>query len=108
MVELISSTFLTDLFRSNGLSSTRHFTDTLEMRFLDGTAFLNNLTTKQGWLSSWIDLIPADLPEAFFSTLENNLNDYAAIHNGLTLIVPMAYMEFSKNDKTNLNKSLSS
>ena len=96
------------LFLSNGMELTHHYTETMEMRFLNGTAFLNHSFIKLGWFSSWIDLIPADICEAFFANLENNLNEYAMLNNGLTLTVPMAYMEFSKTDKTILSNSLQS
>ncbi len=82
-----------NLFTENGFELSRQVEDSFDMRFLDGSAFLNHHFIKLGWLGSWMDLFEkAELP-AIFTALEQNLNIYAQAHNGLTLSVPMAYME---------------
>lgn len=88
---------ISDLFTNNGFTVSRHYEDQFEMRFLDGTAFLNHYFIKLGWMASWKDLIPEAIRVLFFEQLEHNLNDYASKHNGLTLAVPMAYIEGQKN-----------
>jgi ubiquinone/menaquinone biosynthesis C-methylase UbiE len=65
--------------------------DTFEMKFADGSSFLNHHFVKLGWLSSWKTLVPEKQQE-FFTLLENNLNTYASSNNGLTLSVPMLYI----------------
>jgi len=85
------------LFTDNGFTVSRHFEDQFEMRFLDGTAFLNHYFVKLGWMSSWKDMIPENIRESFFEQLEQNLNSYAARHQGLTLTVPMAFIEGLKS-----------
>ena len=66
------------------------------MRFLDGTAFLNHHFVKLGWLSSWQNIIPKEEWATFFPALEKNLNAFALKQNGLTLTVPMAFIEGEK------------
>jgi SAM-dependent methyltransferase len=79
-----------------GLTITRTFSESFEMRFLDGTAFLNHYFIKLGWLQSWKDLIPATLRQEFFAALEHNLNEHAKKEGCLALPVPMAFIEAQK------------
>jgi hypothetical protein len=65
------------------------------MRFLNGTAFLNHHFIKMGWLSSWLSVVPKTERGIVFPLLEANLNRYAA-EQGLTLTVPMAFIEAAK------------
>lgn len=81
------------LFTESGFKICRHFTDCFEMRFADGTAFLNHHFVKLGWLTSWIQLFPKEELHEIFSALENNLNTYSKKHGGLTLTVPMLFIE---------------
>jgi hypothetical protein len=66
------------------------------MKFLDGSAFLNHYFIKLGWLNSWRDLLPKDELKAIFTALEQNLNDHSNQSGGLTLTVPMAFIEGEK------------
>jgi arsenite methyltransferase len=84
------------LFVDAGLEVTRYFEDSFDMTFVDGTAFLNHYFVKLGWLSSWRDLIPEEERVYVFSTLEKNLNNHALQSAGLTLSVPMLFMEGRK------------
>jgi|SRR6185436_1740718 len=84
------------LFTENGFKVYRHFTDSFEMKFLNGSAFLNHHFVKLGWLSSWRDLLPEENLKEIFELLERNLNAYATASGGLTLPVPMAYIEGEK------------
>ena len=87
---------ITSLFTDSGLAVTRIFEEKYEMRFLDGTAFLNHYFIKLGWLASWKAIIPREEQQRIFAELENNLNVYAAAGGGLNLAVPMAYVEGQK------------
>lgn len=87
---------ISKLFTDNGFKICRYFEESFEMKFLDGSAFLNHYFVKLGWLSSWIDLIPEEDRKEVFSLLERNLNSYAEASGGLTLTVPMAYIEGEK------------
>jgi arsenite methyltransferase len=84
---------ISSLFTDNGFKVKRVFEETLDMKFLDGTAFLNHYFVKLGWLGSWKELAPAGELEGIFRPLEKNLNTYAARSGGLNLTVPMAYLE---------------
>ncbi len=86
-----------NLFTASGLKVTRTFEDSFTMRFLDGTAMLNHYFVKLGWLSSWLELVPAELHLQVFPLLEQKLNTYAAQNGNLVLTVPMAYIEGVKS-----------
>ena len=87
---------ISKMYTANGFTIAHHIEDTFSMRFLDGTAFLNHYFVKLGWLESWKEMIPAELQVSFFDKLEDNLNNYAMTNNGLTLSVPMIYIEGQK------------
>ena len=85
---------VTELFNGGNLNVTKIYEETYLMKFIDGSAFLNHYFVKLGWLSSWRDLIPQESRQRVFYALEQNLNSYAASHDGeLRLEVPMAYFE---------------
>lgn len=87
---------IVQLFTDSGFAVPRHYEESFEMKFVDGSAFLNHYFVKLGWLSSWRDLIPPDKLTEIFSSLEENLNIYAVTNGGLTLTVPMAFIEGEK------------
>ena len=84
------------LLTGNGFKLTRHFEENFEMKFVDGSAFLNHHFVKLGWLTTWFTFFPKDELQEIFSTLEQNLNDYSAKNYGLNLRVPMAFIEGEK------------
>lgn len=84
------------LFIENGFEVSRHFEEQFEMKFNDGSAFLNHHFIKLGWLKSWRDLLPKQELVKIFSALEKNLNEYSNKSEGLTLTVPMLFMEGKK------------
>lgn len=84
------------LFTNNGFKVIRHFEESFEMKFVDGTAFLNHHFVKLGWVTTWIGLFPKVELQEIFSVLEQNLNDFSTKNNGLILTVPMAYIEGAK------------
>lgn len=81
------------LFTDSGLNISRHYEDRFEMKFLDGSAFLNHYFVKLGWLSSWRDLIPQEELATIFASLEQRLNAFAGKNDELSLTVPMAFIE---------------
>ena len=87
---------VSELFIQSGFRISKTIEETIEMKFVDGTAFLNHHFVKLGWLGSWMNL--ADKTELIevFSCLETNLNVFARAHNGLTLTVPMLFIEGEK------------
>lgn len=87
---------ISNLFTLNSFNVCRHFEESFEMKFLDGTAFLNHNFVKLGWLTSWKKLFPKEELKMIFTSLEQNLNDYAKKNNGLALTVPMTFFEGEK------------
>lgn len=84
------------LYTDSGFNVRRHYKESFEMKFLDGSAFLNHYFVKLGWLSSWRDLLPPEKMKEIFMTLEQNLNSHAQRSQGLSLTVPMLFMEAEK------------
>jgi ubiquinone/menaquinone biosynthesis C-methylase UbiE len=84
------------LFTKNGFEINRKAEDQFDMRFLDGTAFFHHHFVKLGWLASWKAIIPEEEWELVFTALEKDLNAYAAERKGLTLTVPMLFIEGKK------------
>ena len=87
---------ISELFAANGFKVTGTYLDDFEMKFADGTAFLNHYFVKLGWLASWIDLLQGEDITGLFTLLEENLNHHAQQSGGLILTVPMAFIEGTK------------
>jgi ubiquinone/menaquinone biosynthesis C-methylase UbiE len=87
---------ISKLFTENGFTITRHYEESFEMKFLDGSAFLNHYFIKLGWLTTWMGIFPKGELEKIFSALEANLNSHAGKNGGLRLTVPMAFIEGEK------------
>jgi arsenite methyltransferase len=84
------------LFTDNGFKVTRHVEEILEMKFVDGSAFLNHHSVKIGWLTTWMGLFPKEDLREIFTAVEHNLNAHATAKGELTLTVPMAFVEGEK------------
>jgi SAM-dependent methyltransferase len=87
---------ISNLYTDSGFSVRRHFTEDFEMKFVDGSAFLNHSFIKLGWLTMWMGFIPEEEQEIVFGQLERNLNATAEKAGGLVFTVPMAYVEGQK------------
>ena len=83
---------ITAFYEAAGLRVTHHATETFDMKFADGSAFLNHHFVKLGWLSSWKALAGSDI-QPVFALVEKMLNDWADEHGELKLTVPMAFIE---------------
>ncbi len=84
------------MLMDSGLKVTRLFQESFEMKFLNGSTFLNHHFIKFGWLTSWINIFPKEELMKIFSALEHNLNHYSQKSGGLTLTVPMVFIEGEK------------
>ena len=84
------------MFSDNGFKVCRYIEESFEMRFLDGSAFLNHYFVKQGWLTTWMSIFPKEELKETFLTLEQNLNYYSKKNGKLTLTIPMAFIEGEK------------
>ena len=87
---------ISTLFTDSGFTVHRHYEEQFEMSFVDGSVFLNHYFVKLGWLGGWLALVPQEEHQTVFRRLEKNLNTLAQNNNGLTLAVPMAYIEARK------------
>jgi arsenite methyltransferase len=87
---------VSNLFTDNGFIVTRHFEESFQMKFVDGSAFLNHHFVKLGWFTTWFAIFPKEELQEIFFALEQNLNDYSTKNNGLNLSVPMAFIEGEK------------
>jgi arsenite methyltransferase len=88
------------LFTDCGFKVTLIKEENMEMKFADGSAFLNHHFVKLGWLNSWIQLFQEDELESVFYSLENNLNSHARQNGGLVLDVPMVYIQGVKSNNS--------
>jgi ubiquinone/menaquinone biosynthesis C-methylase UbiE len=68
-------------------------TDTMRMRFADGSALLRHTFIRMGFLPAWRAIVPPEQEERTFSVLERRLNAEAAKHGELALTIPMACVE---------------
>jgi len=84
------------MFTMNGFIPVKRSRESFMMNFLNGSAFLNHHFIKLGWLGSWKQLFPADDTIEIFKKLEENLNLYSISNNGLSLTVPIIYIEVEK------------
>lgn len=84
---------ITGLFTDSGIKVSRYFEEKFEMKFLNGSAFLNHHFVKLGWLSSWLEIFPDNERAEIFHLLQENLNSFSEKSNGLSLSVPMAFIE---------------
>ncbi len=64
-----------------------------QMRFADGSSLLRHYFTRLGFLEGWMNVVPPELVEKTFLTLERNLNSVAAERVELALSIPMACIE---------------
>ncbi len=85
-----------DLLEAAGFKIKRTIFKQSKLRFLNGTAFLNDFTTIIGFMQAWKKIIPSKDHPIFFTKLEQNLNKFS-LHNGeLKLNVPIFYAECIK------------
>jgi hypothetical protein len=71
---------------------TRVIERTAQMRFASGSALLNHHFIKLGLLDGWRDVGGEDA-STLLPLLQESLDTYATQHGGLSLAIPMAYVE---------------
>ena len=69
---------------------------TYNMRFLNGSAFLNHSLIIMVFLGSWKNMFDERDKQIFFETFEKNLNAFSKIKGELKLTIPMLYLECVK------------
>jgi arsenite methyltransferase len=80
-----------------GFSVERVEQDTLPLRYLDGTAFLNHHFIQMAFMEAWYEFLPSDAVRDIFLRLEYNLNQQAIRSGELRLDVPMVYIAAEKD-----------
>ncbi len=81
------------LLTSQGFTINKTVEEVYTMRYLNGSAFLNDYFIIMGFLPSWKSAVPEAEQLTFFTELEKRLNEYASEHGALVLQVPIAYVE---------------
>lgn len=84
------------LLQEAGFTLTKTAEESLQMRYLDGSAFFNHWLTKLGFVDGWRGVLEPEDEEVVFERLEKRLNDQAAIDGELRMTIPMLYLEGQK------------
>lgn len=71
-------------------------TDTMRMRFADGSSLLGHFFIRLGFLPAWQEVVLPEDVERTFILLERKLNEVAGERGELALTVPMACVEAQK------------
>jgi ubiquinone/menaquinone biosynthesis C-methylase UbiE len=79
-----------------GLEPLETVTDTMRMRYADGSSFLRHYFIRLGFLEAWQEVVPAEVVEPTFALLEQKLNALAAERGELALTIPMACVDAQK------------
>lgn len=87
---------LNNLFNSNGFEVIETVEKTYQMKYADGTAFLNDYFTIMSFMPTWKNLIPFDELQPFFNNLELRLNALAMNVGELILTVPVVLKKIKK------------
>jgi len=87
---------LNSIFESNEFEVIETKETTYQIKYADGTAFLNDYFTIMCFLPSWKELLSTEEREYFFSKLESNLNKVSRNMGGLNLTVPIVMKKIKK------------
>ena len=88
---------VSNMLEKCGFTIERSLTKDYTIRFTDGSAMLNDYFMKIGFMEGWKNVVTPMDEERLFETLEANLNAHAGEKGGLTLTVPMLYVEAVKS-----------
>ncbi|MBI9051639.1 MAG: class I SAM-dependent methyltransferase [Anaerolineaceae bacterium] len=84
------------LLETGGFNIVKQIESSYQMRFLNGSAFLNYSVVIVGFIYPWRTMFDEEDKHIFFERFENNLNEYSKINGELKLTIPMAYFECRK------------
>lgn len=85
-----------ELLEANGFKIKKEVKSIYNMRFLNGTTFLNHSFIILGFLDSWRNMFEETDKQSFFDTFERNLNTLSKNKGELKLTIPMLYLECTK------------
>lgn len=80
----------------SGLKVRRTVKQTEKVRYASGSAFLNDYFIRMAFLPSWLSFFPHSTHEVVMPELERTLNDLAVNQGGLTLSIPVMFVEYQK------------
>ncbi len=83
---------VSEMFVQAGFIVSRQTKSRFQMRFANGSAFLNHHFIKLGWMSGWKELLQGENIPAFFARLEEKLNQTAK-EEPLTFSVPVLFIQ---------------
>lgn len=84
------------LFEKSGFKIVKQIESSYQMRFLNGSAFLNYSVVIVGFIYPWRSMFDERDKEVFFESFEKKLNEYSERKGELKLTIPMAYFECKK------------
>ena len=87
---------ISDTFNRSGFKVVEVTKGTFNMKYVDGSAFLNHFFIRLGFLQDWKSLIPMKYVDDVFCEVENRLNIYSQKNDGLSLTIPYACIEAKK------------
>ena len=85
-----------ELIDKSGFKIVKQIESSYQMRFLNGSAFLNHSVVIVGFIHPWRNMFDEGDKQIFFERFENNLNEYSKLNGELKLTIPMAYFECGK------------
>ncbi len=85
-----------ELMEKSGFRIARQIESSYQMRFLNGSTFLNYSVVIVGFIHPWRNMFEEGDRQVFFDKLENNLNEYSELKGELKLTIPMAYFDCKK------------
>ena len=85
-----------NLLRKNGFITKNLEYDKFDYRFATGTAMLNHNFIRSVFVPSWINLVPPDMVESIFDTIENRLNRQAEKLGEIKLTIPFVLINAIK------------
>lgn len=86
----------TQLFENSGFEIIKVIKSESQMRFYNGSAFLNHPFIIIGFIDSWRNMFEEVDKQVFFDNFEHRLNDYASKKGELRLTIPVLYIEAVK------------
>lgn len=84
------------LFENSGFKVVNIKRSEYQMRFYNGSAFLNHPLITIGFINPWRNMFDEVDKQVFFDHFEHELNNYANEHGELKLTIPMLYIEARK------------
>ncbi|MFN8371960.1 MAG: methyltransferase domain-containing protein [Anaerolineae bacterium] len=83
----------TRLVEYAGFRVSKIIEDSFTLRYLDGSAFFRHWLIRLGFLDQWRAIVDKADERAVFTNLEARLNTLAQQRSGLTMTIPMLYVE---------------